>query len=79
MRGDANTRIPQVTPGAYPTNEAETLRRQISSLESEVRSSREKRDGLNRAIAERLTKLSRLQAQLAMCEPTAILLPSACG
>ena len=46
----------------------ETLRREIRILDEEIKASRGKRDGLNRAIAERQIKKSRLEAQLAAIE-----------
>lgn len=46
----------------------EDIRRQISGLEAEINSARNKRDNVIRAIADRRQKLNRLKAQLALCE-----------
>lgn len=59
---------------------AEQIRREIRVLQEEVNQSRQKRDGIARAIAERQTKISRLQAQLALiAQPGPILSCSLCS
>jgi peptidoglycan hydrolase CwlO-like protein len=55
---------------------SEKIRRDIRVLESEVQAIRAKRDGQNRAIAERQTKIDRLKSQLAIIAERAPVLPA---
>jgi predicted nucleic acid-binding Zn-ribbon protein len=43
----------------------ESLRREIRALDAEIAAAREKRNGINNAIASRQLKKERLEAQLA--------------
>lgn len=56
------------------TLDSDKIRREIAALEAEVKSAREKRDGVIRAIAERQMKIERLKSQLALvATPGAVL------